>query len=142
MIQIDANAARLGIKGLSKEQVPSFWTTLKGGWHFILVLFFLIWGLLFLKWEAMTPFYAAGLLVLLAMFKKATRIRSIEEVFSLLDGVGKLLVETAGIIVPLGLIISGLTITGMAAAFTAGIISHLMGSLSLPFYWERPPVTF
>jgi TRAP transporter 4TM/12TM fusion protein len=127
LIQVDAYAARFGIKGLPKEQIPAFWATIKAGWHFLFVLLFLIWGLLFLKWEAMTPFYASGLLILLSMVKKATRIKSKEQIFSLLDGVGKILVETAGIIVPLGLIISGLTITGMAAAFTSGIISLSQG---------------
>jgi TRAP transporter 4TM/12TM fusion protein len=127
LIQVDAYAARFGIKGLPKDQIPSIWATIKAGWHFLFVLLFLIWGLLFLKWEAMTPFYASGLLILLSMVKEATRIKSKEKIFSLLDGVGKILVETAGIIVPLGLIISGLTITGMAAAFTSGILSLSKG---------------
>jgi TRAP transporter 4TM/12TM fusion protein len=127
LIQVDCNAARFGIKGLARDQIPSLLATLKEGWHFLFVLLFLIWGLLFLKWEAMTPFYASAILVVLSMFKKATRIKDREKVFSLLDGVGKILVETAGIIVPLGLIISGLTITGMAAAFTSGIISLSKG---------------
>jgi TRAP transporter 4TM/12TM fusion protein len=123
LIQIDCNAARTGIQGLPAVEIPSFWVTMKEGWHFLFVLFFLIGGLLFLKWEAMTPFYASGVLLVLSMFKKNTRIKSRQQVFSLVDGVGRLLVESAGIIVPLGLIISGLTITGMAAAFTASIIS-------------------
>lgn len=130
LIQIDVYAARMGIQGLPKEQIPSFVVTIKEGWHFLIVLLFLIWGLLFLKWEAMTPFYASGLLILLSMVKKDTRIKSKEQIFSLLDEIGKLLVESVGIIAPLGLIISGLTITGMAAAFTAGIISLSQG---IPF---------
>jgi len=130
VIQVDAYSARLGIKGLAREEIPSFWGTIKAGWHFLFVLLFLIWGLLFLKWEAMTPFYASALLILLAMVKKATRIKRKEQIFSLLDGVGNILMETAGIIVPLGLIISGLTITGMAAAFTSGILSLSQG---IPF---------
>jgi TRAP transporter 4TM/12TM fusion protein len=127
LIQVDAYAAQFGIKGLPKEQIPAFWATIIAGWHFLFVLLFLVWGLLFLKWEAMTPFYASGLLILLSMVKKATRIKSKEQIFSLLDGVGKILMETAGIIVPLGLIISGLTNTGMAAAFTSGILSLSQG---------------
>jgi len=123
LIQVDCNAARTGIRGLPEVEIPSFWATMKEGWHFLFVLLFLIGGLLFLKWEAMTPFYASGVLLILSMFKKNTRIKSRQQVYSLIDGVGRLLVESAGIIVPLGLIISGLTITGMAAAFTASIIS-------------------
>lgn len=131
LIQIDANAAKCGIKGLDIDQIPNFWATIRAGWHFLFVLVFLVWGLLILKWEAMTPFYASGLLLILSTFKESYRIKSIKKIFSLLEGVGKILVETAGIIVPLGLIISGLTITGMAAAFTSGIISISKG---IPFF--------
>ncbi|HUU39459.1 MAG TPA: TRAP transporter fused permease subunit, partial [Desulfatiglandales bacterium] len=130
LIQIDAHAARIGIKGLPKDQIPSFLVTLKEGWHFLFVLLFLIWGLLVLRWEAMTPFYASAVLIILSMMRKSTRIKSKEQIFSILDGIGKIFVETAGIIIPLGLIVSGLTITGMAAAFSSGILSL---SLGIPF---------
>jgi TRAP-type uncharacterized transport system fused permease subunit len=64
------------------------------------------------------------------MIQKDTRIDSPEKFYSILEGIGKILVESTGIIIPLGLIISGLTITGMAPSFTSGILALSMG---IPF---------
>ena len=122
LIQVDGLAARTGLKGMSKEQIPSLWTTLKDGWHFIFVLFVLVWGLVYMRWEAITPFYASAFLIVLSMLRKKTRLNG-RKILSLLDGVGKLLVDTLGIILPIALVICGLVVTGVAPSFTSGIVA-------------------
>ncbi|MBI4765006.1 MAG: TRAP transporter fused permease subunit [Deltaproteobacteria bacterium] len=122
IMQVDAYAAVKGLKGMPRNEIPKFWTTIKEGWHYIIVLVFLVWGLVIMRWEATTPFYASGLLLVLSIKKKKTRINS-RKLLSLIEGVGKLLVDTLGIILPLGLIIAGLVVTGAAPSFTSGIIA-------------------
>jgi TRAP transporter 4TM/12TM fusion protein len=122
VIQVDGRAARTGLKGMPKDQIPKFWPTLKDGWHFIFVLIVLVWGLVYMRWEAITPFYASALLVVLAMVRKKTRING-RKMLSLLDGVGKLLVDTLGIILPIALVVCGLVVTGVAPSFTSGIVA-------------------
>ena len=90
---------------------------------------FLVWGLVYMRWEALTPFYASGLLILLAMIRRSTRIDR-RRLVSIIDGAGKLLIETVGIILPLGLIVGGLIIGGVAHAFTASILA-LSGGVPL-----------
>lgn len=122
LLQVDAHAANEGLEGLPKEQVPRLWSTLKQGWHFLFVLIFLVWGLVYMRWAQLTPFYASALLLALSMIRKETRINR-ERLVSLFDGVGELLVESLGIILPLGLIICGLVVTGIAPAITSGIVA-------------------
>ncbi|MEW6184796.1 MAG: TRAP transporter fused permease subunit [Thermodesulfobacteriota bacterium] len=122
VMQVDHYAAVKGLKGIPRQDIPKFWDTIKNGWHFIFVLAFLVWGLVIMRWEATTPFYASGLLLILSMFHKKTRING-RKLLSLIDGVGRLLVDTLGIILPLGLIIAGLVVTGAAPSFTSGIIA-------------------
>ena len=121
LLQVDAFAAKAGLKGMPREMIPRFWVAFKDGWHFVFVLFFLVWGLVIMRLEATTPFYASGLLIIFSMLRKKTRL-DWEKLILLIDGVGKLLVDPLGIIIPLGLIVSGLVITGVAPSFTAGII--------------------
>lgn len=121
LMQVDGYAARTGLKGLPKEEIPSLRQTMKEGWHFIFALLFLIWGLLYMRWEAMAPFYAAGFLMLLAMFTKETRI-GLKGLIDIIEGIGRLVTQTMGIILPLAFIIAGLTLTGVAPAFTSGFI--------------------
>ena len=130
LIQVDAYAAVNGMAGLPKEETPKFLTTLKEGWHFLFVLCVLIWGLVYMRLEAITPFYASAILIVLAMIRKETRL-DFRKMLGLLDGVGKLLVDTVAIILPIALVVCGLVVTGVAPAFTSGIIDLSGGS---PFW--------
>jgi TRAP transporter 4TM/12TM fusion protein len=131
MIQVDCYAARNGLKGVPREELPRFWTVFKDGWQFIFVLAFLIWGMLYMRWELLTPFYASALLLLITvvMFKKTGF--NLRKLIYYLEGIGKLLVDTIAIILPLAPVVSGLLITGIAPAFTAGIL-RLSGGV--PFF--------
>ena len=130
LLQTDAYAARTGLRGLPKEEVPAFWATLKQGWHFLFVIVFLVFGLVYMKWAAMSAFYASALLIVLSMVRKDTRIGRRKAVATV-EGVGQLFVETAGVILPLGLVVNGLVVGGMAPALTASIV-NLSGGV--PFF--------
>ena len=55
LIQVDSYAARYQLHGLSQDETPPFWETLKKGWPFIIILAFLVWGLVYMKWALYTP---------------------------------------------------------------------------------------
>ena len=122
LIQIDAYAARLGFSGLPKAEIPSIKETLKEGWVFILALVFLVWGLVYMRWEAMTPFYASGLLILGSFAKKETMITP-RRFIQVLASIGKLLTDTMAVLLPLGIIIATITITGASASMTAALVA-------------------
>jgi TRAP transporter 4TM/12TM fusion protein len=121
-MQVDAYAAKAGLKGLPKEEVPSLKKTLSEGWHFIAVFIFLLWGLMYMQWDAKAPFYASALLFVLSMFRKDTRMtpRKTLEAF---QSIGSLIAQTVAILLPVGFIVCGLTITGVAAALTVWIVN-------------------
>lgn len=128
LMQVDAHAAKVGLSGLPKEEIPSFKTTFKKGWPFIFVFVFLLWGLLYMRWEAMAPFYASGLMVLLSFTSKKTMMtpRRIIETLALM---GKLIVQSMAVIIPVGFIICGLTITGLTCSLVAGLVNLGGGSV-------------
>lgn len=128
-MQIDAYAARAGLKGLPKEELPSLWGTLKGGWFYILVLVALVWFLVYLRREAVAPFYTTALLLLLANVRKETRM-NFSKLLDFMASTGRLLVEITGILAAVGLIIGSLSVTGMAITFS-GDLSRIAGG-SIP----------
>ena len=69
-VQIDSYAARFGIQGLPKEELPSVKQTLKDGWYYVFAFFLLIYLLVYLKREAQAPFYATVALLALSQFGK------------------------------------------------------------------------
>jgi TRAP-type uncharacterized transport system fused permease subunit len=68
LVQVDSYAARVGLRGVRPEDIPNIWKTLKEGWPFILVLAFLVFGLIYMRWGVAAPIYAAGLMFFLPFF--------------------------------------------------------------------------
>ncbi len=121
LMQVDAYAARAGLKGLPQEDLPPIKKTLKEGWHFIAVFIFLLWGLLYMRWEEMTPFYAVGVMLILSFFRKDTMMTP-SRIVETLAQVGILISQTAAIIFPIGFVVAGLTVTGVSGSFAAGLV--------------------
>jgi TRAP-type uncharacterized transport system fused permease subunit len=128
LMQVDAYAARTGLKGLPKEDIPSLKKTLKEGWPFIAVLFFLVFGLLYMRWSALAPIYASGLMFVLSFTRKETMMtpRRIIETITL---VGSLITQTMAIILPVGFILGGLVMTGVSGSVTTELVALGGGSL-------------
>jgi TRAP transporter 4TM/12TM fusion protein len=130
LVQADAYAAKAGIKGLPKEKLPSIRPVLKRGWPFLLVLAFLVWGLLIMEWENLTPFYASLLLIALSFLNRENRI-TIQKFFNALRMAGDLISRTTIIMLPAGILISCIAITGVGASFTTGAVNLGGGSVIL-----------
>ncbi len=64
-MQVDAYAARHGLKGLERSELPSAWQAFKEGWYYAFVIALLIVMLLYFKRESHAPFYATALLLVL-----------------------------------------------------------------------------
>ena len=63
VVQVDAYAARLGLAGLRRSELPRLGAVMKEGWFYIPVFALLVFLLVFLQDEALAPFYATALLI-------------------------------------------------------------------------------
>ncbi|MFC2003474.1 TRAP transporter permease [Chloroflexota bacterium] len=130
LVQVDAYAAKTGLKGLPRQKIPSLRATLKKGWPFLTVIAFLVWGLAYMRWAAMTPFYAAGLMFLFSFYRKETMMTP-RKFLSVLVIIGRLITQTMAVLLPIGFIVAGLMVTGTGAAFTSSIVSIGGGNIYL-----------
>jgi len=121
LMQVDAFAARTGLVGLPKEELPSFWKTLREGWQFIAVLFFLIWGFLYMRWSWITPYYAAGLMLLLSYLNRKTMITPKKLVKAFVT-IGRMISQTMSLVLPFAFLLAGMSLTGVDGAFTTGLV--------------------
>lgn len=119
-MQIDAYAARNNLAGLPKEELPRLGQVFKEGWYFIAVFISLIWMLVYLQREAVAPFYATALLLVINQF--TSHRLSVEKLLQLVATMGKLLAELAGILAAIGLIIGGLAVTGIAGTIANDLV--------------------
>lgn len=137
-MQIDAHAARHGIRGLPREELPRIRQTFKGGWYYLFAFAVLIYMLVALQQEALAPFYATAALLLINQFSGRHRL-SWAGLLRLLRGITASLAELAGLLAGVGLIVGAFSITGLAGTlandlvFLAGdapLILLLMGAIT------------
>jgi len=120
-VQIDAYAAKHELKGLPEEELPSLKQTLKEGWYFIFVFVLLIWMLFYLRREAIAPFYATALLLVINQILPYQRWgwRDVTDFFS---SAGKLFAELITILAGVGLLVGALSVTGLSGTIANDLI--------------------
>lgn len=120
--QTDFYAARMGLRGLSREELPSIWKTLKEGWFHLFSIGLLIYFIFMEQVEALAPYYATASVLVLANLNKETRLNK-RNILNWIDGLGKILSELVSILVGIGMIIGALSLTGTAHGFSSALTS-------------------
>jgi len=128
-IQVDAYAARKGLVGTPKEELPSLSTTMKQGWFYIAAFMVLIFLLVYLQREAVAPFIATGVLVVLNQLSTDNRW-NLKQAASFLVATGKLLMELLTIMAGVGLIVGALSVTGLSGTLVNDLL-YLAGDSTL-----------
>ncbi len=118
---VDGYAARNGLKGLERSELPKLRDVLREGWPFLVVLAFLVWGLVVMRWERLTPFYASALLIALTFLSPKLRLR-LHQIPEILFQITKLLSQTMALLLPTSFILGGLMATGVAPVIAASLV--------------------
>ncbi|MGD9865277.1 MAG: TRAP transporter permease [Pseudodonghicola sp.] len=122
LLQVDAFAARKGLVGLTADKLPSARKVILNGWPFLSVLVFLVWGLLYMRWEYYAPWYACVMMLALSFLRRDTWMTPLR-LFETLRQIGVLVTQTAAIILPIAFVVSALTITGVTGSVTSGLVA-------------------
>ncbi len=121
-LQVDAYAARNGLKGLPRTELPSLWTTIKEGWYYAFVIALLIFMLLVLKRESHAPFYATALLLVLNQAFNRERW-GWNTLWKFLELNGKTFAELIGILAGCGLLIGAFSLTGVISSLANDMLA-------------------
>jgi len=122
--QVDLQAMKKGLKGFSRENLPSLKKTLKEGWIYILPLVVLTICLfrLFLPAEVSAIYAGAGA-VILSLFKKNTRaLWNWNKVLSILQSTSRGIISVVVICAAAGFIIGIASYTGLGLSFSQLLI--------------------
>jgi TRAP transporter 4TM/12TM fusion protein len=128
-LQVDGYAARHGIRGLPRAELPSLRATLGGGWFYVLAFGLLVFLLVRLRLEALAPFWATGALAVLALVRPDTRWTPARLRAFVLSS-GAILTELVTVLASVGLLIGGLTVTGVIGTITSDLVRIAGGSVS------------
>jgi len=125
-IQIDGYAAKRGLRGLPRAELPAIAATLAGGWQYLFVFVLLVWMLMVLQREALAPFVATGLLLLINQVWARHRLNW-RRLGALIENVSRSLAELAALLAGVGLIIGSLSVTGLAGTLANDLV-YLAGN--------------
>src|SRR5204863_3351136 len=129
-MQVDAYAARHGLKGLPRAELPNAWETVKEGWYYVFVIALLIFMLLIMKRESHAPFYATALLLVLnQLFNREKWTWA--TVGRFLEVNGKTFVELIGILAGCGLLIGAFSVTGVISSLANDLLTLAAGNAML-----------
>lgn len=120
-VQVDAYAARTGLQGTPKSELPDLKETFRDGWFYIASFAVLIFLLIFMQREAVAPFYATGLLLILNQLSGKHRW-DLSAAGAFLVASGKLLVELLAIMAGVGLIVGALSVTGLSGTLVNDLL--------------------
>ncbi len=138
MVQIDAYAARARLKGLRQAELPRLSTTLKQGWVYIAVFAVLVFFMVYETREALAPFYATLILLIVNQILPHHRM-DWPKFVEFLAATGRGLAEIVAVLMGVGFIIGAFSVTGLAGTlandlvYLAGdrpIVLLLMGALT------------
>lgn len=120
-MQIDGYSARRGLKGAPASELPRIIDAIKSGWPFIVALGVLTLMLLTFPSEAQVPYYVIAFLLFIAWLSPNRKF-GLKETGDLLLDAGKSLGQIIGIIAGVGLILGGLSATGVALSLSRDLI--------------------
>ena len=120
-VQIDGYAARRGLRGLPRAELPALARTFAEGWQYLFVFALLVWMLLVLQQEAVAPFYATAMLLVINQLWPRHRLDG-KRLVALLEGVTRSLAELAALLAGVGLIIGALSVTGLAGTLANDLV--------------------
>ncbi|MBI2361609.1 MAG: TRAP transporter fused permease subunit [Deltaproteobacteria bacterium] len=130
-IQVDLQAARYGLRGLKRDELPNFGHILDRGWPFLLPIGVLVYVLFFTGLEAdVAGLYAAISVVLVSFFTKASRV-TFSKLLVILERTGEGLLEIAVVSAVAGLIIGIVALTGLGFTFSQAVVSLAGGNFFL-----------
>ena len=121
-LQIDAYSALRGLRGAPRHLLPSLSRSLVQGWPYICALALLTVLLFVLDSEAQVPYWVIGALLLIALVDPRVTMTRQTWLDMIIDA-GRTLAQIIGIIAGVGLILGGLSATGVALSLSRDLVA-------------------
>ncbi|KJS88354.1 MAG: C4-dicarboxylate ABC transporter permease [Peptococcaceae bacterium BICA1-8] len=129
-IMVDLEAAKLGLVGMSREQLPRFWETLKKGGFLLLAPLSIVYMLLIGFSPIKASFAAVMIAIITSTFRKETRL-NLSKLIDALDNGARASLSVIAACAVAGLIVGTVTLTGLGLKFADLIINLSAGNIYL-----------
>ena len=129
LAQVDLEAAKIGLKGLPKKDLPSLRKTLSGGWQYLMPFVILLILLGGFRYSAQTAImYTLGALIGVSFFKKKSRLTP-RKLLVALEESARGMMPIIPLCTGIGMLIGAVEMTGAGTRFTSEILDISGGNL-------------
>jgi TRAP transporter 4TM/12TM fusion protein len=129
LAQVDLEAAKIGLKGLPRENLPSLKKTLMGGWQYLLPFALLLFFLGVLRYSAQTSvMYTLAALILVSSFRKQSRV-TLKKIFFALEDSARGMMPIIPLSASIGILVGTIQMTGAGTKFTSELLDISGGNL-------------
>lgn len=125
-LQVHLRSLKLGLRGMSREELPELRQTLRNGGLFLVPLAVLVVALLMGYSPTFVAVFAAASVVVVAALRKSTRMGPVK-IYQCLAETTVRMIPVVGACAAAGLVIGGLTMTGLGGKVT-DLVLLLAGS--------------
>jgi TRAP transporter 4TM/12TM fusion protein len=130
--QLDIDAAKLGIKALSRDQIPPLARTIKHSWSFILTISLLVYTLFIKRLDASVAATITGLLSVPILVVASKNRRGCFRLFiNSLEGSGRLLLTIGTVMALAGIVVGIVNISGLG--FSISYLITQVGKFNIMF---------
>jgi TRAP transporter 4TM/12TM fusion protein len=128
-VQIDLEAAKLGLTGLPRADLPRLREVMRGGWVFLVPLGVLLYTLMIGSWEAgKAGMLAVGVTLLVGCLQKSTR-PSWRGVMDAIEGTGRTMLDLIAITTLAGIVIGAFQLSGLTSKLPIVLTSAAGGNV-------------
>jgi TRAP transporter 4TM/12TM fusion protein len=130
-VQIDLEAAKLGLTGLPRADLPRMREVLRQGWVFLVPLGALLYTLMIGNWEAgKAGMLAVGATLLVGCLQKATR-PTWQGLLEAIEGTGRTMLDLIAITTLAGIVIGAFQLSGLTSKLPIVLTSAAGGNVFL-----------
>lgn len=127
LFMVDFRAAKDGMKGMDRSELPKLKETFKEGWHFFIPFIVLIYLLLVLRWEAQTAAIYAIAVMVIMQFVRHPKVKTVKDVVNgMVEGAKSSIIVTIPC-ATIGIIVGVVLKSGLGLGF-ASFIRNFAGN--------------
>ena len=130
-VQVDLEAARLGLRGLPARELPRLRDVLGQGWVFVVPLTVLVYTLMIANWEAGKAGILAVVVTLAVGFLRRDTRPTGRKLVEALESTGRTMVELVAITTLAGIVIGTLQLSGFVSKLPMLLVSMAGGDVLL-----------
>ncbi|MFO7785380.1 MAG: TRAP transporter permease [Thermodesulfobacteriota bacterium] len=129
LFQVDLQAAKIGLKGLPRDQLPSLKKTLLNGWQYLAPFGVLLFLLGVLRYSAQTSImYTLATLIVVSSFKKESRLTP-RKLLNALEESARGMMPIIPLCTSIGILVGSIQMTGVGTRFTSELLTMSGGHL-------------